>query len=65
MGSVFGISFFKRYVDDMILVVSNDRIGETLEVFSENLHFTVEEEVDNTIPFLDTRLIRTEDKSTL
>ncbi|XP_072395339.1 uncharacterized protein [Diabrotica undecimpunctata] len=58
----FQVPFVKRYVDDLILATPPDKILSTLSVFNSvdpHLQFTCELEVDNSIPFLDMRIIRT------
>ncbi|XP_030749952.1 uncharacterized protein LOC115877775 [Sitophilus oryzae] len=60
----YNIPFIKRYVDDLILSVPMDMTDHILDVFndlSDSLKFTIEREVDNSIPFLDMRLIRRPD----
>lgn len=59
----FHIPFLKRYVDDLILSVPEpeiDNILNTFNQFDSNLQFTVEKEINNSIPFLDMCLIRTD-----
>ena len=51
-----------RYVDD-IFATLNSREQETnviqfLNVQHQNIHFTIEEEVDNKLPLLDTLVVR-------
>lgn len=58
----FSVPFLKRYVDDILTAVPQDKIDETLKVFNAydvNLQFTVETETANSVPFLDMRVIRT------
>lgn len=58
----FDIPFLKRYVDDLILSVPENCIDEILNIFNSfdtNIQFTVEKETDQSVPFLDMKLIRT------
>ncbi len=60
--SQFQFPFIYQYVDDLLTAVPADRVGETLDLFNsfnENLRFTVEEETELSVPFLDTRVVRT------
>jgi hypothetical protein len=57
-------AFFYRYVDDIVCAVRGDEISELqclLNSFHPKLQFTVEEENDNCLAFLDTMLIREND----
>lgn len=58
----FEIPFFKRYVDDIFTCIPFDKKDEILAAFNSihpRLKFTIElESRDNTLPFLDTLLIR-------
>lgn len=59
----FNIPFIKRYVDDLLLAVPSDKIDEVLNTFNNynnDIQFTVEKETENSIPFLDMRVIRNE-----
>lgn len=59
----FQLPFLKKYVDDIITAVPNNKVDEILTVFNSynpNIQFTIETETDNSVPFLDTKLIRTE-----
>nr|CAI5866418.1 unnamed protein product [Callosobruchus analis] len=54
----------RRYVDDLLLALPTDKIDMLLNTFNSydvNRQFTVEKEVDSSIPFLDMRIIRSED----
>ncbi|CAF4600906.1 unnamed protein product [Rotaria sp. Silwood2] len=56
-----------RYVDDIfcIFTIPKEKINEfhkRINKWHRNLHFTVEFEVENSIPFLDVRVTHTEDK---
>lgn len=62
----FHLPFIKKYVDDIICAVPQGSIQEILEVFNgynNFIQFTVEEETNNSVPFLDTRLIRRGDNT--
>lgn len=57
----YEIGFLMKYVDDIIAVVPRDQIVETVRIFNEfniKLQFTIEEEVNQQIPFLDLLIIR-------
>lgn len=50
-----------KYVDDMFLIIKKSKIRTTIQNINkahETLKFTLENEVDNKIPFLDTLVIR-------
>ncbi|XP_030752332.1 uncharacterized protein LOC115879578 [Sitophilus oryzae] len=60
----FKFPFLYRYVDDIIAAVPKDSIELTVNIFNsfnEKIQFTVECEKENSVPFLDTRLIRQDD----
>nr|CAI5862542.1 unnamed protein product [Callosobruchus analis] len=60
----FRVPFVKRYVDDLLLALPTDKIDILLNTFNSydvSLQFTVEKEVDNSIPFLGMHIIRSED----
>lgn len=61
----FQFPFISQYVDDIICALPNNRIEETLNIFNSfntKLIFTIEkEDSHNSVPFLDTRVIRTPD----
>lgn len=60
----FQLPFLYQYVDDLILTVpinSQEVILEVFNSFDPHLKFTVEEEKDNSVPFLDTKLVRSAD----
>lgn len=60
----FYIPFVKRYVDDLLLSVPKDRYTTALELFNSYdryVQFTVEEETNNSIPFLDMLVLRNND----
>lgn len=51
----------KKYVENLILVISKDEVDITLTSFNNydhNIQFTIEFEIDDRIPFLDMTLIR-------
>lgn len=53
--------FWRRYVDDVIAIVKRDKLGEVfafINAASEHLKFTVEEESNGCLPFLDLLVIR-------
>lgn len=54
-----------KYVDDLFAIVRKDAITETLAVlngFNDKIKFTIEEENDNTLPYLDTLVVRNSGK---
>lgn len=58
------IPFYYRYVDDTVLFVPNDKIHDTLNVFNSyhpRLQFTFEREQNNSITFLDIKIIKNDD----
>lgn len=60
----FTIPFIYQYVDDLILAIPNRSNQEILDVFNgfdQHIKFTIEEENNRSVPFLDTRVIRTPD----
>uniref|UniRef100_A0A6P7GU27 Uncharacterized protein LOC114346723 n=1 Tax=Diabrotica virgifera virgifera TaxID=50390 RepID=A0A6P7GU27_DIAVI len=59
----FELPFLYKYVDDIICAVPSYHINTTLNIFNsfnKHLQFTIETETDLGVPFLDTRVIRTE-----
>lgn len=59
----FQLPFFKRYVDDIITCAPSDQLQtllKTFNAFHPKLQFTIEKEKNNSIPFLDILLIRTD-----
>ena len=59
------LPFFFRYVDDIITAVPTDKIDTILNTFNSYNHkikFTIEEESDGKICFLDVLIIRDEKK---
>lgn len=62
----FQLPFIYKYVDDVICAVPLDSVDTTLNIFNSydpHVQFTVENEKDNKVPFLDTELIRCENNS--
>ncbi|XP_060532131.1 uncharacterized protein LOC132705527 [Cylas formicarius] len=58
----FEFPFIYQYVDDLLTAVPLNLIESTLEIFNSfhsDLTFTVETETDRSVPFLDTKVIRT------
>ena len=50
-----------KYVDDLFAIIPSDKITETLDAlnnFHPKLQFTIEEEIDNKLPYLDLLIIR-------
>ena len=55
---------FARYVDDILLDVEENKIGERLiniNILHEKLEFTLERPVNNSIPFLDMKIQKLDD----
>lgn len=55
--------FLKKFVDDIITSIPNECKNEILQVFNtynEHIQFTIEHETERSVPFLDTKLIRSE-----
>lgn len=62
----FELPFICKFVDDLVTSVPRDQIDNTLEIFNSinnNIQFTVETENNGGVPFLDTRIIRTNSNS--
>lgn len=60
----FRLPFYKRYVDDIITAIPLNETGTIVNCFNryhKNLKFTVEEEVNHSINFLDMTLTSNED----
>nr|CAH7767041.1 unnamed protein product [Callosobruchus chinensis] len=59
----FNLFFIKKYVDDLIVCLPSEGLDEILDVFNSydpHIQFTIEkEDVNHSVPFLDTRFIRT------
>ncbi|KAI4464816.1 reverse transcriptase [Holotrichia oblita] len=58
----FEVPFLRKFVDDIICAVPFNGIDEIIGVFNTynaHIQFTVEKESNRSVPFLDTRLIRT------
>lgn len=61
-GLPFSFAFIYKYVDDIICAVPSDFVPLTLTAFNsfnDSLKFTIEQESNCSVPFLDTRVIRT------
>lgn len=57
----FLLAFVKKFVDDIILALPEDKITQTLQIFNDfdtNIKFTIEMEDEYSVPFLDTKTIR-------
>lgn len=64
----FSLPFFNRYVDDIITSIPKQKTKDILSTFNnfhERLQFTIEVEVNNSLPFLDVLVIRQENGSLL
>ena len=51
--------FYRRYVDDLIRIIKRDEVEQTFAQINDlhqNLTFTMEEEIEGSIPFLDMRI---------
>ncbi|XP_055613583.1 uncharacterized protein LOC129760028 [Uranotaenia lowii] len=62
----FPVITLKKYVDDLFLILPHGKIQSTLKIFNEydvHLQFTVEEEIDGRLPFLDMTVIRNHDNT--
>ncbi|XP_050315966.1 uncharacterized protein LOC126750390 [Anthonomus grandis grandis] len=60
----FNVPFFCRYVDDIITAIPNKKENEILSVFNSfhpRLQFTIEQEINCSLPFLDVKVIRSTD----
>jgi len=60
--------FWKRYVDDVLELIKKGQVRNLIDHINTtdptgNIKFTYEEEEDKQIPFLDTLLVRREDRS--
>ncbi|XP_044762030.1 uncharacterized protein LOC123319226 [Coccinella septempunctata] len=65
LNSSYRITIFKRYVDDCLIITTEDQIKEIMEVLNNlnnKLKFTLETELDNKINFLDMTIIRENNK---
>ena len=61
--SNFQFPFLFQYVDDLLTAVPYEKVNETLILFNsfnQHLQFTVEEEQNSSVPFLDTKAYRTQ-----
>lgn len=57
----FEIPFLKKYMDDIITLVPKDKTNESIDIinqYNEKIQFTLEEENENSVSFLDMRIIR-------
>ncbi|XP_072398065.1 uncharacterized protein [Diabrotica undecimpunctata] len=65
----YNLTFVKKYVDDIILALSKDQVEDILSVFNSYdpyIQFTIEvEDNEQSVPFLDTKLIRTNNNNIL
>ena len=64
----YQIIFYKRYVDDILIAIPNDKLDLTLNIFNSyhpDLQFTLETEHNNYISFLDIKVIHMPDNSIL
>ncbi|XP_039430331.1 uncharacterized protein LOC120413525 [Culex pipiens pallens] len=62
----FEVPVLYKYVDDLLIALPNNKTHDTLALFNsynEHLQFTMEEERDSKIPFLDTVVIRNQDQT--
>ena len=61
-----GLKVWYRYVDDVFATINGknnaEKILEYLNNQHPNIRFTVEHEENNTLPFLDTRILRQTEK---
>ncbi|XP_071579195.1 uncharacterized protein [Temnothorax nylanderi] len=61
----FVVPFFRRYVDDIFAIIPRSKIDVILDAFNgyhPRLQFTHEKEINGSISFLDTTVIRYKDK---
>lgn len=59
----FEFKLLVKYVDDLLLIIPRRLLSEILDIFNgfhDNIQFTVEEEKDNKLAYLDVLLIRDE-----
>lgn len=57
----FPLAFIRKFVDDIILSLPENKIDETLNTFNEfdtYIKFTIEKEENGSVPFLDTKVHR-------
>ncbi|UYV69423.1 hypothetical protein LAZ67_6003537 [Cordylochernes scorpioides] len=55
------IFFWRRYIDDIFCICTTTKTDDilcNLDNYHPDLHFTVEKETNNTLPFLDVKIIR-------
>lgn len=63
---ILSTTFLKKYLDDIICAVPFDRCNDILNIFNSynpSIRFTIETETDQSVPFLDTLVVR--DSNTL
>ena len=59
-----GVKLIKVYIDDLLIILPQDKLDFTLDVFNsyhDRIKFTVEKEMDNKLPFLDLMIHRKPD----
>ncbi|XP_062552387.1 LOW QUALITY PROTEIN: protein diaphanous-like [Armigeres subalbatus] len=64
--SDLNIPIVKKYVDDLFLVLPRTEVQNVLDTFNQynaHLQFTVEKEIDGSLPFLDTLVIRKDNQT--
>jgi hypothetical protein len=63
-----GVTNWMRYVDDVFTTIKDEscatKILEFLNTQHQNIRFTIELELNNKIPFLDTKVTKKEDSFT-
>lgn len=62
----FDVPILKKYVDDLLLALPTERVQETLCIFNSyhpKLQFTMEEERENQLPFLDLLITRNQNQT--
>ena len=62
---LFRIALYKRYVDDILLCLHKSEVDEVLKYFNKyhpKIQFTLEEEVNSKINFLDVSITHTDGK---
>ncbi|XP_055691261.1 uncharacterized protein LOC129794533 [Lutzomyia longipalpis] len=65
-GSALRVDFLKKYVDDLLVCIHKDDVREVLEVFNApfpKIQFTLEEEINGAIPYLDVKISRESDQT--
>ena len=64
----YNVIFFKRYIDDCLLAIPEDKLTQILTDFNNfhpKLQFTAEAKKNNKINFLDLTIIRNENNNVL